>query len=253
MSGQPQNSHLREVDWFSEWIAGGLGLLLRTCYHIKTIVTMQSSERATLKALGKAVRGTYRRLLVGPYRLRGRRKGPMRIVVGSSGQFSSGWIPTDMDYLDITRPEHWGRFFNSDKLDAILAEHVWEHLTPVDAVSGTELCYKFLKPGGYLRLAVPDGLHPDPGYIDRVRPGGSGPGASDHKVLYTYKSLSALLAACGFSVDLLEYFDEQGSFHFKDWDVADGMIHRSSIFDPRNRELKLTYTSVIVDARKERR
>ena len=54
-------------------------------------------------------------------------------------------------------------------------------------------CYEFLRPGGRLRIAVPDGFHPEPGYIEYVRPGGTGIGADDHKVLYNYQSLRKLL------------------------------------------------------------
>jgi len=46
-----------------------------------------------------------------------------------------------------------------------------------------------------LRVAVPDGFHPNPGYIERVKPGGTGPGAGDHKILYTYRTLSAILSS----------------------------------------------------------
>lgn len=40
--------------------------------------------------------------------------------------------------------------------DAFLAEHVWEHLSLEDAHRATRNCYRFLRPGGRLRLAVPD-------------------------------------------------------------------------------------------------
>ncbi len=108
-------------------------------------------------------------------------------------------------------------------------------------------------PGGYLRVAVPDGLHPDPSYNDWVRPGGSGPGAEDHKCLFTYKTFSKLFADVGFDVNLLEYFDETREFHRLDWSPADGMIDRSRQFDPRNDGAKLKYTSIILDAVKPAR
>jgi len=97
---------------------------------------------------------------------------------------------------------------------------------------------------------VPDALHPDPQYREQTRPGGSGPGATDHKVHYTHESLSALLHSAGFKVELLEYFDAAGNFHATEWAPADGMIHRSRRFDERNRGGTLRYTSLIVDAHK---
>ncbi|MDP2641179.1 MAG: hypothetical protein Q8P39_01390, partial [Candidatus Yanofskybacteria bacterium] len=72
-----------------------------------------------------------------------------------------------------------------------------------------------------------------------------------HKVLYTYKTLAQVFQKAGFRVDLLEYFDEQGTFHFKEWHPGEGMIFRSSKFDRRNKGEKLNYTSIILDAWKE--
>lgn len=40
--------------------------------------------------------------------------------------------------------------------DAFLAEHVWEHLSLDDAHRATRNCERHLRPGGHLRLAVPD-------------------------------------------------------------------------------------------------
>lgn len=41
-------------------------------------------------------------------------------------------------------------------VDAFLAEHVWEHLSLEDAHRAARNCHEFLRPGGRLRLAVPD-------------------------------------------------------------------------------------------------
>jgi len=125
---------------------------------------------------------------------------------------------------------------------------VWEHLTADDARRAQRNAHTFLKPGGHLRLAVPDGRHPDPAYLERVRPGGTGPGADDHKVLYTVETLSRSLEAAGFEVRPLEYWDARGEFQFCDWSTADGKIVRSRRFDPRNATGTLAYTSLIVDA-----
>lgn len=174
----------------------------------------------------------------------------MRIVIGASGVFDAGWIPTDIDIFNILDEGDWQRYFAPNSIDALLAEHVWEHLTPQDGCTGARLCYRYLKPGGVLRIAVPDGLHPDPNYIEWVRVGGNGPGAEDHKVLYDYCSLKRLFEEAGFEVRLLEYFDETRNFQAEPWDPHDGMIHRSKQFDERNQDGALHYTSLILDARK---
>jgi predicted SAM-dependent methyltransferase len=173
-----------------------------------------------------------------------------RIVVGSSGIFEPGWVPTDADYLDLLQPADWQHYFSGNPPAAILAEHVWEHLSPADGAMAAQTCYTFLRPGGYLRLAVPDGFNPDPDYHERVRPGGTGPGADDHKVLYTHETLRELLERVGFKVTVLEYHDAAGQFHHVDWDPAGGKIHRSRRFDERNQSGRLAYTSLIVDAHK---
>ena len=175
---------------------------------------------------------------------------PLRIVVGAGGLFDPGWIPTDVDVLDILDDANWRRLFRENSIDAILAEHVWEHLTAEQGLCAARNCYRFLRPGGYLRVAVPDGFHPDPNYIEGVRPGGSGAGAHDHKLLYNHESFRQLFESAGFQVEPLEYFDTAGQFHAVDWDPSLGKIDRSRRFDDRNRDGRLVYTSVIVDARK---
>ena len=172
----------------------------------------------------------------------------IRVVVGAAGRYDSGWMPTSIKDLNILLRDDWERHFRADSIDAILAEHVLEHLTPDDASIALSNCYKFLKPGGYLRLAVPDGFHPDACYIEYVKVNGSGPGSDDHKVLYTYKTLQELLERAGFMVKFLEFFDENGKFHFFEWSTAEGTIHRSKNLDPRNKSGLLAYTSIIVDA-----
>lgn len=175
------------------------------------------------------------------------KKKPLKIVVGSGGVFEEGWIETDIDRLNLLKGKDWKKLFKPRSISIILAEHVWEHLTLEDGKTALFNCYKFLKEGGHIRVAVPDGFHPDTNYIDYVKPGGHGMGANDHKVLYNYKLLKNTLEESGFKVRLLEYFDEDGNFHFHEWNINDGMVWRSKQFDERNREGLLNYTSLIMD------
>jgi predicted SAM-dependent methyltransferase len=176
---------------------------------------------------------------------------PLRVVIGSSRVYDPGWIPTNFQYLNLLNEAHWQRAFGDQQLDALLAEHVWEHLTASDGKVAAAKCFKALKPGGYLRVAVPDGYHPDPDYIEFVRPGGSGSGAPDHKLLYTHESLTDMLTSAGFDVELLEYYDSEGKFHRKEWDLARGTIGRrygSTENSPAGRVIQ--FTSLIADAHK---
>lgn len=65
-----------------------------------------------------------------------------------------------------------------------MAEHIWKYLTSDEAIFAARQFYLHLKPGDYLRIAILDGFHPDPEYIEWVKVGGIGSGAKDHKVLY---------------------------------------------------------------------
>lgn len=176
---------------------------------------------------------------------------PLRLVVGASGVYGMGWINTDVEYLDLLNKRHWEVAFHRNSIDAILAEHVWEHLTPDEGLEAAERCFEYLRPGGYLRVAVPDGWHPDPGYIEHVRPGGSGPGAADHKVLYNYSTFSAIFEKAGFRVVPLEWYDCEREFHYVSWNTQEGKIWRSRRYDERNKEGIIRYTSLIIDARKD--
>jgi predicted SAM-dependent methyltransferase len=52
----------------------------------------------------------------------------------------------------------------------------------------------------------------------------------------------------GFKVTLVEYCDENGQFHYTDWDERKGFIYRSKRFDHRNKNGELGFVSLIVDA-----
>ena len=166
----------------------------------------------------------------------------LKIIIGAAEKHYKDWISAEKYFFNIILEKDWHKFFSKRLIDALLAEHVWEHLTLEEGKLAAKLCFKYLNEGGYIRLAVPDGLFPDEQYIQRVMTG-----VDDHKVLYTYKTFTNIFEEAGFQVDLLEYFDEKGNFHFKEWYPVDGMIKRSKRFDPRNQNC-LEYTSIIIDA-----
>jgi predicted SAM-dependent methyltransferase len=140
----------------------------------------------------------------------------MKIIVGAGRTQQHGWSSLEQSELDITNRFQWARRFAPASLDAVLAEHVFEHLTVEEGSAAARNCFEFLKRGGYLRVAVPDGLHPDPQYIAWVRPG-DGWNGDDHKELYDYRSLSRLLTESGFTVRPLEWWDESGNLHVSEW------------------------------------
>lgn len=171
----------------------------------------------------------------------------LNIVVGAGSSAFAGWVATNMDTLDITSEPDWAKLTNGRKVDRVLAEHVFEHLTPADTEAALRNIADNLVVGGHVRIAVPDGHHPDPDYIDYVRPGGTGAGASDHKVLFTREMLAAQLEAAGLQANVLECFDEQGQFHARIWDQHEGPIVRCACGDGRNKLKPFAYTSLIID------
>jgi len=174
----------------------------------------------------------------------------LKIVIGASGTHQEDWIPTDIEALNLLKREDWERYFKPGTVSAMLAEHVWEHMTPDEGIVAAKFCFEYLKPGGHLRVAVPDGLLPNSHYIEMVKAGGSGPGADDHKILFTCRSLQELFESTGFRVELLEYYTESEEFVCRDWDPTDGLIHRSKRFANKTCEGQLPNTSIILDARK---
>ncbi len=202
-----------------------------------------------MRFLTQLLRKPFRRLLMArELRDRVATADQLRLIVGAGGTDMEGWIPTEQCLVDLLQPETWATYFQPSTVQGILAEHVWEHLTEEEGRIAARTCFQFLEPGGYLRVAVPDGNHPSPDYIDKVRPGGTGIGADDHKVLYNHQTFSEIFRAAGFDVRLIEYFDTEGQFHCAAWDVSRGLVRRSLLFDQRNVEKRYAYTSLFLDA-----
>lgn len=171
----------------------------------------------------------------------------MKVVIGAGKTDYQGWVSTDFDTLDATNAQDWARVLKGQKANRILAEHVFEHLTEKQTQQALLQIKANLADDGLFRLAVPDGFHPDKDYIDYVRPGGSAPGADDHKVLYTYETLTTVIEQAGLNVRLIEYFDEEGIFHARPWKYEDGHIMRCAALDGRNKVRPYSFTSLIAD------
>jgi predicted SAM-dependent methyltransferase len=176
---------------------------------------------------------------------------PLKVVIGSGQTSPNGFLATDKDALDALRESDWAAIFATGSIDRILAEHVIEHWSEAEFKKFLSIARQFLSERGVIRIAVPDGFHPDPDYIEDVRPGGSSSHSHGHKALYNYRTFSQILDDESWKCSLLEYFDESGKFHKADWSEEDGMIHRSAQNDERNKTRALAYTSLIVDVYKK--
>ena len=173
----------------------------------------------------------------------------MQIIVGAGGTAFPGWRSFNQEDLDIRNPMAWSSLFLPNSLDSILADHVWEHLTYPEGLAAARNAERYLKSGGLLRIAVPDGNHPHPGYLEWVRPGNWING-DDHKVLYTAQSLSGLLQIAGFRPVIRETFDGMGNLWRSDIDPRDGYLYRScdSLWSGcLSLAVGAPYTSLIID------
>ncbi|MBY6036952.1 SAM-dependent methyltransferase [Fictibacillus nanhaiensis] len=175
-----------------------------------------------------------------------------KLVIGA-GEYNNnpGWIHTQEHEINLLKLDTWIDRFEFNSISAILAEHIWEHLTYEEGLEAAKICRKFLKPSGYVRCAVPDAFFQDETYQNVVKIGGPGPKdhpAASHKIVHNYKTITSMFESAGFEVNLLEYCDEEGNFHSNEWDGADGVIFRSKKYDPRNQGDKLCFPSLIIDA-----
>lgn len=177
----------------------------------------------------------------------------MKIILGAGQTRYEGWIAMQECDLNLLSVSDWDKHCSPESVDAMLAEHVWEHLTYEEGIEAAGNCYRYLKPGGYIRCAVSDKNFRNQWYQNMVQIGGPGPldhPAATHKIVYDYETCKRVFESAGFEVSLLEYCDENGDFHFTYWNEADGKIGRSFRFDTRNSMERLGMVSIILDAKK---
>ena len=181
--------------------------------------------RAGIRRLIKAVRYRHRRLRIA----RAVRAGePIKVILGAAQTWQAGWYATNEQWLDITRAADWRQVFKGRRMIShVVAEHVFEHLTPDQCRGALRHIHDHLVEGGRLRIAVPDGYNPSEEYRRHVAVGGIGDDADDHKQLLNADSLYALLAEAGFEPRLVEGYDRRGNLVRGSWSPDDGFIRRS--------------------------
>ena len=189
----------------------------------------------------------------------------VKVAIGEGGrgrdeQFPD-WLSSDRHEMDAFSLPHWALLAKvSGGVTALFAEHVLEHFTPVEVYFAASMAFLTLKPGGRLRVAVPDAYNPDPNYIRYIRIGGvpGGMGAS-HQVLWTKDTLPQIFEFVGFEIVLHEFFDLQGTFHNHEDDSVEqidkwGFVQRSARGMQELKRLKLmkvgnaNWTSLYFDA-----
>jgi len=105
--------------------------------------------------------------------------GPLRLHLGSGGEPKKGWLNVDLagDPIDLAWNLAHGIPFGDGSVDAIFHEHLLEHI-PLRAAAGLmDECFRVLKPGGILRIGVPDAGEllqsyvGDGEYLEAIHPG----------------------------------------------------------------------------------
>lgn len=176
---------------------------------------------------------------------------PLRIIIGAGEQRWGGWTPTQGHDLNLLKEEDWSASFADRHPDSLLCEHVFEHLSLEEGKEAAKRCYRYLRPGGRMRAAVPDKHFRNEDYQRLAQVGGPGPPdhpAASHRIVYDYVTFRHVFEEAGFVVTLLEYCDEEGVFHHREWDIGDGPIYRSWKMDHRNADGELNNVSIILDA-----
>jgi predicted SAM-dependent methyltransferase len=211
---------------------------------IKSLLPVSAKQH--LRTARKALRYRARRVMIA----RAVRQGaPLRIIVGAAETWQPGWYSTNEQWLDITKASDWRAVFGGKKiLSRVVAEHVFEHLTEPEALAALSNIADHMVGNGRIRIAVPDGFHPDPTYIRHVGIGGIGDDAADHKALLNVETLSELMRRAGFTPHHIEGYDRARQLVTTRWSSDDGYIQRSRQNpDGRVWDFPDASTSLIVD------
>lgn len=79
--------------------------------------------------------------------------------VGCGRRFHPSWVNIDIQPTDPQVMPHDirdGLRFQDESFEVVYHSHVLEHLSPHDGLTLLRECYRVLKPGGTIRVAVPD-------------------------------------------------------------------------------------------------
>ena len=155
-------------------------------------------------------------------------KKDIKLILGAALTSQKGWFSTNEEWLDVTNEKHWVRLFkHKNVVSNVVAEHVFEHLDSVEMKIAIYLIYKYLKKNGTLRIAVPDGNHPDPIYRLNTGINGIGADAADHKQFIKFEFIRGILDEIGFKIKLKEGYLNDGTLISTNVEFNLGYIKRS--------------------------
>lgn len=171
----------------------------------------------------------------------------LKLHIGTGAKSFNGWINLDLPYFDLRSNKLWDYLFRKASIDNILLEHVLEHLTPEEVNQTLTLAKDYLKKTGVIRIAVPDKNHPNPDYIDHVKPNGTGAGSDDHKSFWNFDEFNTMCISLGLQCTPMEYYDESRKLTMGDLNETDGVITRTA--RKKRTDHLSDYSSLIIDIR----
>ena len=183
-------------------------------------------------------------------------KNNINLIVGAALTTQRDWFSTNEEWLDVTNANHWNRLFNREKrIERILSEHVFEHLTINEMRVALRLIYDHMILGGTLRIAVPDGNHPSDIYRKHCGINGIGADANDHKQFLTFEKLSLEAEKCGFQCYLIEGYKANKKLVKKYFNNDRGRVirTRNNLLEEENKDgwyFEDANTSLIIDCLK---
>jgi predicted SAM-dependent methyltransferase len=139
----------------------------------------------------------------------------LRVHLGSGDRPKSGWVNVDLlgHHVDLAWNLNRALPFEDGSVESIFQEHLPEHLTLERGLALLEDCHRMLKPGGVLRVGVPDAAayvrsycDTSEGFLEKVRPGRPTPMLAlqeefywhGHQTMYDFETLALVCKAAGF-------------------------------------------------------
>jgi predicted SAM-dependent methyltransferase len=141
---------------------------------------------------------------------------PLLLHLGSGGEHKDGWVNMDLigDPVEVAWDFAKPLPFADGSVDGIFNEHMFECLPIAVGDAFARDCYRVLKPGGILRIAVPDAgllvescVNGGAGVIEETRPGRPTPILAMqeifywyyHHTMYDFETLELMCRAAGFT------------------------------------------------------
>jgi predicted SAM-dependent methyltransferase len=184
-------------------------------------VNERMSKRLARRVVPEPVRPLLARAATDLMRARERRRAArlstsaLRLHLGSAALVKEGWV--NIDFVGHRADLAWNLLrplpFSSASAEAVFHEHVLEHFSARDGLWLLEECFRVLRPGGVMRVGVPDAgayaksyIEGGVGIIQTARPGRPTPMIAfaelvyshGHRWMYDGETLALFMSAAGF-------------------------------------------------------